>query len=317
MEIIKTFPGEDEFSLIDDLKKDLYTPKVLSKIVDDYNQDFLKEVYVLIENSNPLATVALYKNEQMNYGGYDCGTLGNYESINNQEISKMLLDHAILQAKVHGINFLIGPMNGSTWDDYRFCDEGNQTNFLFEPHNPKYYENHFTTVGFHPISEYVTNIDKNMNYDSETIQMREKYLEEIGVTIRPINMNEYENELKKIFQFSLTVFKKNFLFTPISWNEFRKKFFNMKNVTDPDHVLLAEYKDQIVGYVFNIKDNLNKNLNSLIIKKLAVNQNLQFRGLGQILVKKSAEIAKQKNYKAVVHALMNTKNQVVNLSTKN
>ncbi len=317
MKIIKTLPGDSNFHLIENLRKSIYTDEVLSKTSFSYNEDLLRGVYVLLERNKPLSSVALYKNAALNYNGYECGTLGNYESLNDSYASKKLLDHAVLQAKVEGVTFLIGPMNGSTWDNYLFNDNGDKDPFIFEPHNPIYYKNHFQDVGFLPISEYVSNIDENMNYDNPFIREREKQLTDMGVTIRSINMDDYETELKKIFQFIMNTFKSTFLFTPIKWEEFKERYEKMVGFIDPGYVMLAEYKKEVVGFVLNVKDHISKNFNTIIIKMLASNASLKFRGLGQILVKKTSEKALEDNYKSVIHALMDTKNAVVNLSEKN
>ena len=89
--------------------------------------------------------------------------------VEDDHISNFFLDHIIKEAKKLNYGFLIGPMNGSTWDNYRFSLHNNFNNFLLEPYHPVYYNQQFLSAGFKPIAHYSSRMNTDFFCDEETV----------------------------------------------------------------------------------------------------------------------------------------------------
>lgn len=306
MEIIKTIPGDDNFHLFKNLPKLLYPSgsiRLLQK--ENINTEFLYSAYVLLNNNRAIARAALYKNPSIIYNEMNAGCIGNYECMDDLEASQTILSHVIHEAKSLELKFMIGPMNGSTWDSYRFSQHKNVSNFLLEPEHHLYYNEHFMLMGFKPISTYISSIDTKLVYDEPEIVAKENDLIAKGVKIRDVDMNKFEDELKKLYPFISTSFKSNFLYTPISWETFRNKYMEAVAIINSQYFLIAEdAKENIIAFVFCYDDLFNTKEKSLVIKTLARDASQQWIKLGQVLINRIVRNAKKNKYDSIIHAFM-------------
>lgn len=306
MNIITTQPGADNFHLFENLPKLLYPADSVRHLqTDGINTEFLHQCYVLMSDDKPQARVTLYNNPNLVYNNSNSLCIGNYESVDNAAIAATLLNHVSDEAKKMGGNYIIGPMNGSTWDNYRFSTHHNVPNFLLEPYHHLYYNQHFTDAGFMPISHYTSSIDTELPCDYPDVLKREKELADAGVVIRNINMNDYESELKKLYPIISDSFKSNFLYTPIHWDTFRKKYLDAAKIINPEYVLIAEDKQgEIIAFIFCYDDLFNRTAKHLVIKTLARTNSKQWAGLGQVIGNRVVRTVKSKGYTSLIHAFI-------------
>jgi hypothetical protein len=302
--IIYTRPGDENFHLFQSLLTDLYpADSIRHKQGDPVNDEFLHTCLVYTLNDKPVARLALYFNPSLSSNGTPAACIGNYESVDSKEISKILLDYAEDIAKRNAYRYILGPMNGSTWDNYRFSLHNNYSNFFLEPYHHIYYNDHFTTSGYTAIAQYFTMRDRTLHHERPAVQQREKELRESGVVFRNIDLDDYSQELDRMHEFSMKAFRSNFLFTPISLDTFKAKYLPLKNYIKPEHVIIAQQGDQIAGLAFCIDDHYSKDP-VLILKTVARDSNKAYSGLGNVLGSIVTRYAKENGYKAVLHAFM-------------
>jgi hypothetical protein len=306
MEIIRTMPRDHNFHLFEDLPKQSYPGKnVGAKKLDDHNSSFVHSYYVLLDTAQPKARAVLYQNPGLFYKGETVTTIGNYECVEDDSISNFFLQHIIKEAKTLNRGFLIGPMNGSTWDNYRFSLHNNFENFLLEPYHPVYYNQQFRSAGFNHVAHYSSRINTDFFSDEETVLMKEKRLFDNGLKLRNIDLHNFDKELKKLYPFVNAAFKNNFLFSPIVMPAFIEKYKKIADFINPEFVLIAEdRKDNIVGFIFCYDDLLNKKEKSLVIKTLARDQSKSWSGLGAVMANRIITLAKARGYQSIIHAFM-------------
>ena len=306
IEIIETRPGDINFHLFENFPNQIYTADNLRfRAPQTITNRFLQSCYVLMDDNQLMACAALYNNPYLTYQDKKTCTVGNYESINNKNIAMKLFSHLSSEAKKTGAGYLIGPMNGSTWDSYRMSIHHNHPNFFLEPWHHLYYNDHFLNAGFKIIGKYFSSIDTTIKYDNEQVIARENELKNEGVTFRSIDLTEYKKELEKIFEFNTIAFRTNFLYTPLDKEEFIKKYTETKKIIDPDFVVLAEDKNkELIGYFFCIDDLLNTKEKSLIIKTIARHPDKKWKGLGHVIGNIIYRKAAEKKYTSVIHAFM-------------
>jgi hypothetical protein len=312
--ILHTRPGEKDFHLFEELPALIYDKgSIRLQQKESTNNEFLHSCFVLTENNKPVARLALYFNPSLSYNEEIAACIGNYECIDDPAAAKQLLDHASEIARKNSYRYLIGPMNGSTWDNYRFSLHHDNSLFLSEPYHHLYYNDQLTLSGFAPVAKYLSLIDRKMSYGTEELKARERELAEQELTFRKISLDDYENELKKIYWFSMAAFRGNFLFTPISSEAFVSKYLPLKSLLDPSYIIIAEHAGNIAGYVFCFPDLYSNNKN-LVLKTLVRDMSAQYKGLGNILTSKVTKLAKEKGFEAMIHAFMMETNFSVSLS---
>lgn len=306
MKIIQTLPGDSHFKLFEELPSLIYTERSIAyKQADMINTTLLEQCFVLEEKGIPLSRVALYSNPDLHYQGMKTACLGNYEALENPAAASMILDYVSAFAKQSGVQYLIGPMNGSTWDSYRFSTHHQHPNFLSEPYHPLYYNEHFLHSGFEIIAHYSSSLDTELPFDQAPLVQREQELIREGVCFRMINLEAFDEELERIHAFNTTAFKNNFLYTPISKEAFLLKYNETKKIIDPQYVILAEDAQQnLIGYFFCFQDLFNTSEKSLIVKTIARHPDKRWRGLGHVIGNRIYRAAVADGYTSAIHAFM-------------
>jgi hypothetical protein len=314
--IISTRPEDPYFQLFENFPKTIY-PATSNRLLipEGINEDFLKSGYMLMEGSRVVARAALYENPDLKFNGKKSWCIGNYEAIDDASSGSELLRNIISVAKANGAEFVIGPMNGSTWDNYRFSTAQDQPDFFTEPAHHQYYNDHFQIAGFGVIARYHSNIANISAVSDPEITKRDLALADGGVVIRPINLAQYERELEKIHEFNSFAFSSNFLYTPIKMEAFIRKYSKSKTLLNPKFTLVAEDRNSnIIGYYLCLDDLFNKTQKSLIFKTLVRHPDPKWRGLGHVMGNRIYQKAFADGYESFIHPFIYDKGTSVNLS---
>jgi len=312
--IIKTFPGEKDFDLFQNLQNEIYSGKNINTGKNNPVSLHLSACFVLLTGGIPKARFAYYRNPDLRYEGKSACTIGSYECVDDEIISKEILNFAKNIAKKDGYEFLIGPMEGSTWENYRFSLHNVIENFFMEPYNFQYYNNQFLRNGFSEIAGYFSNIDRKPEFDELQISEYEKLLKSENACVRNLNLNDFENELFKIGKFCIEAFKDNFLYTPISPEYFVSKYIKFKNYFVPELVEIVEKDNEIHGFNFVIPNYNDPQKKSIICKSIARRFDSPFKGLGNYFAWKMNKTALKTGYSEVIHAFILSTNASRQLS---
>ncbi len=297
-------PGEDSFQSFQDLKNKLY-PESGSAPSEQLNELYLHTCYMLFVDGNLISRAALYFNPGIRYMDKPTALIGNYESFDNPDLSQHLLNHISKEAKNHGAEYIIGPMNGSTWDHYRFSTHNDYPNFLSEPYHHLYYNQHFLSNGFETIATYNSSISINFAVQDERLLSIEAKLRENGMRLRNLDMNHFDKELDKLYSLINDSFESNFLFSPISREYFNRKYLSIQALIDPEYVIIAEDNEKnIIGFIFCYRDLYNTEQKNLIVKTLARSPEKKWSGLGLILSMHLAHRAKQNDFDSLIYAYL-------------
>jgi len=306
MVIIQTKPGDINFHLFSKVITSIYPPDHLRhQQEEDLNSEFLSCCLVVLVNEIPKARIAIYNNPNLNYNGARTFCIGNYECIDDNIVAKALFKAAIQLLKGYEAEYVLGPMNGSPWNNYRFSIHNNYPNFFIEPYNHTYYNKQFIDNGFNTIANYTSAIEKNFEFDNRVIIQQQIKFEVYGITIRQINLANYERELENIYSLIMEAFRTSFLYTPLSKPAFMKKYLKLKPRLKPEFILLAEDKNkELVGLFFGIDDYNTTFEKSLIVHIVARKNNKELSGLGNVMSYQIAETVKKKGYQSVIHAFI-------------
>jgi L-amino acid N-acyltransferase YncA len=240
------------------------------------------------------------------------GYVGWYES-SDAEAGTRLLAAAAERLLAEGARRVVGPLDGSTWHRYRVVMPRDQEiedgePFLSEPRNPPGWSRQFEDAGFRPQLEYETRLVRRPESDPD-LSARRAALAERGVRVRPLDLANYERELRALYALSVAAFAANPFYTPIDFEEFAKLYAGLRPLLDPTLVRLAESREgRLLGYVFAFPDALAPPARPrIVLKTLAVHHEARGFGLGGILVDDIHAIAAKRGA-AVLHALMQVSN---------
>lgn len=306
MQILRTLPEDQYFEHFKNFPKLIYTEDQLShKTSENINFELLKSAYILLIDGQVKARLALYNNPHLRYDDKAACCIGNYECVEDLSISKALIQFVLKDAKTLNVDFVIGPMNGSTWDTYRFSTSNSAANFILEPYHHIYYNDHFKASGFGIIGKYISNKDSTLKLNHPEVLRRTDEFVKQGITFRSIVVKDFETELGRLYDFNAEVFKRNFLYTPVSKEAFIKKNLPLKPLLDPEYVLIAEDENKnLVCFFFCLVNHLNMEGKSLIIKSIARHPDKRWSGLGHVLGNKIYQKAVVQGFDYLIHAFM-------------
>ena len=237
------------------------------------------------------------------------GLIGQYEATDDNAAAT-LLNRACEQLAANGCTMAVGPMDGNTWQPYRFVTErGEEPPFFLEPNNPAAWPQHFSSNGFTPLAEYYSTMTTDLTVRDPRMDAVAERMATLGVIIRSVRLDDFATELAHLYQVSAHAFHNNFLYTPISEADFMAQYEPIKSYVQPELVLLAECDEQVLGFLFAVPDVLQAVRDTFIIKTVAVLPNERYAGLGSLLVARSHEIAASLGYKRAIHALMHEGNK--------
>ena len=263
------------------------------------------DLHLIWLENEPLAHCSVWWQSMPNHD-QRLAYIGHYAALDDRA-GKALLDAACQLLKEQGCELAIGPIDGSTWRNYRFVSEGDAPAFFLEPSNPKAYPQQWQNAGFLTLASYYSVLQTDLNPAEHTRGCLAK-LKSKGIEIRQLNREKLDAELEAIFELSLKSFAQNFLYTPISKDEFIAQYTQVLPYLKDELVLVAETKDQALGFIFALPDLAQQmrgeTLDTFIIKTLATHPDYGGQGIASCLTALCIERARALGFKKAIHALM-------------
>lgn len=248
------------------------------------------------------------------------GILGWYESTDRAAGAALLREAARL-LRADGAARVLGPMNGSTWGRYRLAvrdGDREEPPFLAEPWNPAEYALHWEDAGFRAAAAYESAIVEDLSAPDPRREEMAGRARARGVVIRPLDLDRFDEELRALYELSVTAFAENRFYSPISFDAFRARYLPLRPLLDAELVRLAEDGDgRLLGFVFAFPDLLRMEGGRparVVLKTLATAPAARGLGLGTYLTDEVRRLAHARGYASVIHALMEADNASVRIS---
>ncbi len=240
---------------------------------------FLERILFFNENLNPFFKHAEVKNflifdEKDNVCGRISGILnfthnefhnenigffGNFDCINDFEVSKILFDKVSEFLKDKNVDAIRGPVNFSTNDECGLLIKG----FDIPPkimmtHNYPYYAELIENYGFVKAKDLYAFMLDTEKMDMARFQKAAELLEKrYKVTVRKVNFSNFKDELKVLYKIYNSAWEKNWGFVPMNEEEFYHSSGFLKYIADRDLILIAEINNEPIGFIVALPD-INK-----------------------------------------------------------
>lgn len=253
------------------------------------------------------------------------GTIGHFAAA-SAAAARAVLDRACEELARRGASLAIGPMDGNTWRRYRWVIDSapDEPPFLMEPTNPAAYPAWWRAAGFATLATYQSALVSRLDTRDPRLDRVRERLAADGVTIRTLPRDpdpaRFEAELRALHAVSLVSFSHNYLYTPLSADDFVAQYLPYREKIRPEFVLIAEQAGRCVGYMFSIPDLLRPArglpLDTLILKTAAILPRRAYAGLGGLLAETTHRAALAASFTRVIHALALEDNPVTNITAR-
>lgn len=235
------------------------------KNLDPKKNPFFKhaemDMFLAEKDGKLVGRIAAIKNDNHNKFHKDkAGFFGFFETIDDEEVSDLLLDTACQWCKDKGFDEVLGPVNPSTNDECGLLIDGFDSSPVFlMTYNPKHYQPKIENFGFEKAKDlYAYDIPKEVINDekvmSKLTRMSELIKKRYNVTTHFIDMKNLLSEVRKIEEIYNSAWETNWGFVPLTTEEFDYMAESLKMVVDPDLVMFAEVDGKPAGFTLSLPD---------------------------------------------------------------
>lgn len=220
--------------------------------------------FIAYKDGKPVGRIASIINHNHNeFHNEKTGFFGFFESIDDYIVAYGLLQKAREHVKDAGMNLLRGPASFSTNDEVGLLTEGFYTPpVVMMTHNPQYYAGLFEKFGLKKAKDlYAYYFDGKLVPWDRVNRLSEQVKRRSGAYIRPVNFKKFDEEVALIKNIYNSAWEKNWGFVPLDDLEFDYMAKQLKQIADPDLVLLAYIDDEPAGFSLALP-----NINEILIK---------------------------------------------------
>lgn len=227
-------------------------------------------LFIAKNNSTLLGRIAgIVDYHYQDYHQEKAGAFGFFESINDYQVARALLDCVVDWLKAKKVNLVIGPFNPSTNEECGLLVEGFEKDpFIMMPYTHSYYPQLLEAYGFtkkRDLLAYEIDLEGGDESSEKWFALSEKAKEK-GINIRSMNLKNMENEIGIIRDIYNSAWSSNWGFVPMTDEEMLWMGRRIKPLTDPELILIAEVEGHPAGFVMAIPNynHVLKKLNGTI-----------------------------------------------------
>jgi hypothetical protein len=243
-------------------KDPFYVPPLIrdvKKQFSDKNPFFLhaNARYFLAKKNGEIhgRIVAIVNHRHIEFHQEKTGFFGFFESADDYETAKSLLDAVADVLRREGMEILRGPMNFSTNEECGFLIEGFRSRpLLMTPYNPPYYNNIMERYGLRKAKDlfaYILDIPEEL---PAKIHRVADIVARSGITVRPIDKKNFVRDMGIFKDVYNSAWGKNWGFIPLTDEELVHLGNNLKPIVVPGLTLIAERDGEPVGFMGMLPD---------------------------------------------------------------
>ncbi len=234
--------------------------KLLDRAKNPFFEHAEAEYFLAERGGTVVGRIAAISNRLHNETHADrVGFFGFFESIYDQDVANALFTAAEGWLRGKGHDVMRGPASFSVNDECGLLIDGYDTPAtLMMPHNPPYYIRLIDGAGFKKakdlfvyrggwMAEYLP-VPERLARGTELLRKRQ------GVTIRPLNLADFKNEVEKIKVLYNKCWEKNWGFIPMTDHEIDHLAEQFKPVVNADLVPFAEKDGEVIGFGLALPD---------------------------------------------------------------
>ena len=229
---------------------------LLSPTKNPFFQHAEAQYFIAREGGRMVGRIAAVKNDAHNREHNDnVGFFGFFECIDNQGVANALFETAAAWLRTKGFDTMRGPMNPSVNDDCGLLVKGFETPpVLMMPHNPTYYVGLVERAGFTKAKDLICYEGSGTVLPERLVRATQIVAKRQGVTLRPLNMKRFKEEVELVKQLYNAAWEKNWGFVPLTNAEIDHLAKQLKPVVVPDIVCFAEKQGQTIGFAVALPD---------------------------------------------------------------
>ena len=191
------------------------------------------------------------------------GFFGFFECLPDHRVAAALFKAGAEWLRQRGKKRLVGPMNFTIYDEMGLLVEGfDSLPAIFQTHNPPYYQDLLTSLGFSKAMDWYAMRITNRNVDTEAMERRlEGILKKQSVVLRSYTPNELSRRAEEAYELFNEAWASHWGHVPVPREQFESFLKEIQPLLRHELVYMALVDDRLVGFGICIPD-----LNPLVKK---------------------------------------------------
>jgi GNAT superfamily N-acetyltransferase len=214
--------------------------------------------YVAVKNNSLVGRIAaIIDQNYIDFQREKAGFFGFFESVNDIEVTRTLLDQVKVFLRTKKLKTMMGPVNPSTNDECGLLIEGfDASPVLMMPYNPPYYQKLLEGCGLQKAKDlYADLMVDDGSIPDRLLRISNRITQRVpGLTIRPIELRKINEEVMRVKEVYNGAWQDNWGFVPLTDEEMNLMVKKMKPLVVPDLALFAEIGDETVGFALALPD---------------------------------------------------------------
>jgi GNAT superfamily N-acetyltransferase len=210
-------------------------------------------LFLLEEDGRPIGRIAAFIDLlALETWKEPIGLFGYYECIENDIASQMLLDAASDWLRNNNMKIMRGPWSFVS-QEWGLVVEGYVPSpTVMAPYNPPYYVDHMTRYNLQKIKDlliYYISGKEGYKIPDRIMTQTDNVAKRYGVKVRPVDMKQYDDEVKRVIELSNKSLAGNWGYTSVTKAEAEAIARDLKPIIQPKGVLFAEdTKGNTIGF---------------------------------------------------------------------
>jgi GNAT superfamily N-acetyltransferase len=207
--------------------------------------------YIALRDGKVVGRIAAIVNRSHNkYYNDKVGFFGFFDFIDDQEVAETLLDTAVAKLREQGLEVARGPYNPSVNDECGLLVDGFESSpFVMMIYNPPYYVSMYEKLGLTRARDlhafYLSAAGQSPELIERIVRRTKR---NSGLTLRPINLKRLDIELPILQKLYNCTLNRNWGYVPITYEDLQCTAKDLKDIADPNMILIAEKNGQAVGF---------------------------------------------------------------------
>jgi GNAT superfamily N-acetyltransferase len=215
------------------------------------------ELFLARRDGQVVGRIAAVDNPRYNeFQKTNVGFFGLFECVNDVGVARALFEAAAAWLRAKGFTSVLGPMSYSTNHEVGLLIEGFSTPpSIMTTYNPPWYAALIEANGFTKAKDlYAWELSASVPPPEKVARVAEKIRQREGVTVRPVNLKDFEGEVARVKAMYNKAWQDNWGFVPMTEHEFDHLARDLKQMVRSELVLLAEVKGEPVGFSLTLPD---------------------------------------------------------------
>lgn len=214
--------------------------------------------FIAVRQGRPVGRVSASIDSEYvkRYG--DCAFFGFFESEADDDVAAALLDTAETWARQRGMAKMIGPFSYTSREEVGLLISGyDAAPTVMQPYNPRYYPGLIEATGYRKrfdTASYRWHVSDGTAVQQRLLKRADAVRTAQGVTVRPVRMSAYNEELEILRGLYNDSFAKHPENVPLSAPVFAGMADEMRPLIDPNIIRIVEAGDTPVGFLFMLPD---------------------------------------------------------------